>query len=62
MVGEGMIKKWYYRLLWRSHRVLEAAWTTRDKHYFVIEGSLYVMHTNGSPRPSDWVWELVTYL
>ena len=57
-----LLKKWYHTLIWRSHRVFDAAWQTRDSHYFVIDGALYVMHTNGSHHPTDWIWNLVTYL
>ena len=52
------LRKW----LWQIRRVLDAAWTTRDKHYFVVDGNLYLMRTHGSTRPDEWIWELVAHL
>lgn len=54
--------KWYHLLLWKTQRVVSAAWTFRDSHYFVVEGNLYVMHTHGSINPPEWTWTLVKYL
>lgn len=54
--------KWWHIFLWRSQRILESAWTARDKYYFVVDGTLYVMTTNGSDKPCEWTWSLVTHL
>jgi hypothetical protein len=56
------IRNWFHAFIWRSWRIVDAAWTMRDIHYFVIQGDLYAMHTNGSPQPYDWTWELVQHL
>jgi hypothetical protein len=56
------IAKWWHKLWWRSHQTIVAAWTFRDKHYFVVDGALYLLVTNGSRNPGDWMWTLVTYL
>ena len=56
------MRKWWHILMWRSQRILSSAWTYRDKHYFVVDGALYVMMTNGSTNPWEWTWHLVTHL
>jgi hypothetical protein len=56
------LRQWWYRLMWRSYRTILATWEWRDKHYFVVNGALYLLQTNGSDQPGDWVWQLVTYL
>lgn len=55
------MSKWFHYLAWRMHRVLTAAWTVRDSYYFVVDGALYVMHTNGSDKPYEWTWTLVMH-
>jgi hypothetical protein len=56
------LRKWWHSLIYRSHRTLLASWTWHDKHYFVVDGALYLMQTQGSDKPYEWVWTLVTYL
>jgi hypothetical protein len=55
---KNLLRKW----LWRTRRVLDAAWTYQDRHYFVVDGYLYEMRTHGSDKPYEWTWELVTRL
>lgn len=56
------IRQWWHWLAWRSQRAFQSAFTIRDKHYFVIDGALYLLVTEGSRNPVDWYWVMVTEL
>ena len=56
------IQQYWHCFFWGLGRVAVNMLTVRGRYYFVVDGILYLVDTEGSTLPYEWKWTEVRYL